>query len=150
MPEQLLNCFIGAAFEQAGKKTVYLDSVRYNFIPEANARLAALQTKKSDTIGDLTLDLAKRLDGNAELSTLKTFPYCQQYFVVHSSNGLTANPLIRQAIREVVNVDDITGRYRHPVAAQPLDAVSRRAPITPARWRRNISTRRTRRKPRSC
>jgi len=91
----------------AGRKTVYLDSVRYNFIPEANARLAALQTKKSDIIADLTLDLAKRLDGNAELSTLKTFPYCQQYFVLHSTNGLTANPLIRQAIREVVNVDDI-------------------------------------------
>ena len=91
----------------AGKKTAYLDSVRYNFIPEANARLAALQTKKSDVIADLTLDLAKRLDGITELSTLKTFPYCQQYFVLHSSNGLTANPLIRQAIREVVNVDDI-------------------------------------------
>jgi peptide/nickel transport system substrate-binding protein len=91
----------------AGKKTAYLDSVRYNFIPEANARLAALQTGKSDVIADLTLDLAKRLDGNAGLSTLKTFPYCQQYFVLHSSNGLTANPLIRQAIREVVNVDDI-------------------------------------------
>jgi peptide/nickel transport system substrate-binding protein len=91
----------------AGKKTAYLDSVRYNFIPEANARLAALQTGKSDVIADLTLDLAKRLDGNAGLSTLKTFPYCQQYFVLHSTNGLTANPLIRQAIREVVNVDDI-------------------------------------------
>jgi peptide/nickel transport system substrate-binding protein len=91
----------------AGKKTAYLDSVRYNFIPEANARLAALQTKKSDVIADLTLDLAKRLEGISELSTLKTFPYCQQYFVLHASNGLTANPLIRQAIREVVNVDDI-------------------------------------------
>src|SRR6201747_2248119 len=66
----------------AGKKTAYLDSVRYNFIPEANARLAALQTKKSDVIGDLTLDLAKRLEGISELSTLKTFPYCQQYFVL--------------------------------------------------------------------
>ena len=93
----------------AGKKTVYVDSVRYTFIPEANARLAALQTKKVDAIADLTLDLAKRFDGNAELTTLKTFPYCQQYFVVHATNGLTANPLIRQAIREVVNVDDITG-----------------------------------------
>ncbi len=91
----------------AGKKTAYLDSVRYNFIPEANARLAALQTKKSDVIADLTLDLAKRLEGISELSTLKTFPYCQQYFVLHATNGLTANPLIRQAIREVVNVDDI-------------------------------------------
>src|SRR5258707_1366169 len=91
----------------AGKKTAYLDSVRYNFIPEANARLAALQTKKSDVIADLTLDLAKRLEGISELSTLKTFPYCQQYFVLHASNGLTANPLIRQAIREAVGVDAI-------------------------------------------
>jgi len=65
--------------------------------------------QKVDAIADLTLDLAKRLDGNAELTTLKTFPYCQQYFVIHAANGPTANPLIRQAIREVVNVDDITG-----------------------------------------
>ena len=90
----------------AGRRPIWTPSATISF-PEANARLAALQTKKSDVIGDLTLDLAKRLDGISELSTLKTFPYCQQYFVLHASNGLTANPLIRQAIREVVNVDDI-------------------------------------------
>ena len=102
----------------AGKKTVYVDSVRYIFIPEANARLAALQTKKVDAIADLTLDLAKRLDGNAELATLKTFPYCQQYFVLHATNGLTANPLIRPGHSRGRQCRRHRRRNRHTVAAQ--------------------------------
>src|SRR3546814_3762830 len=35
------------------------------------------------------------------------FPYCQQYFIVHSQQAPTDNPLIRQAIRSVVAVDEI-------------------------------------------
>ena len=58
--------------------------VRYNFVPEANARLAALQTGKSDVISDLTLDLAKRLEGRPDLSTLKIFPYLPAVFRGHT------------------------------------------------------------------
>lgn len=93
----------------AGKRTAYLDSVRYNFVPEANSRVAALQAGDADVIADIPADLAKRFDGRADVTTLKIFPYCMQVFVVNTQQAPTNNPLIRQAIRSVVSVDEITG-----------------------------------------
>jgi peptide/nickel transport system substrate-binding protein len=93
----------------AGKRTAYLDSVRYNFVPEANARVAALQAGDADVIADIPADLAKRFEGRADVTTLKIFPYCMQVFVVNTQQAPTNNPLIRQAIRSVVSVDEITG-----------------------------------------
>lgn len=92
----------------AGRRTAYLDTVRYKFIPEANSRVAALQTGDIDVAGDIPPDLAKRFDGRPELVPIKVFPYCMQVFIVNSQQGPTSNPLIRQAINAVVGVDDIT------------------------------------------
>jgi peptide/nickel transport system substrate-binding protein len=91
----------------AGRRTAFVDSVRYNFVPEANTRVAALQSGDADVISDVPLDLVKRLEGRPDLTALKVFPYCMQVFVVNTQQGLTKNPLIRQAIEAVVNVDDI-------------------------------------------
>jgi peptide/nickel transport system substrate-binding protein len=93
----------------AGRKTAYLDSVRYNFVPEANARVAALQSGGADVINDVPPALAKRFEGRSDLTTLKIFPYCMQVYVVNTQQGPTMNPLIRQAILAVVNADEITG-----------------------------------------
>jgi peptide/nickel transport system substrate-binding protein len=91
----------------AGRRTAFLDSVRYNFVPEANTRVAALQSGGADVISDVPPDLVKRLEGRPDLTTLKVFPFCMQVFVVNTQQGLTRNPLVRQAIEAVVNVDDI-------------------------------------------
>ncbi len=50
----------------AGKRTAYLDQVRYNFVPEANARVAALQTGDADVVGDIPPELAKRFESRPE------------------------------------------------------------------------------------
>ena len=91
----------------AGRKTVYLDAVRYNFVPEANARIAALQTGEADVIASIPLELAKRLESRKDLEIMTVFPYCQQYLIVHSQQAPTDDPLIRQAIRDAVSVDDM-------------------------------------------
>ena len=90
-----------------GKKEVFVDAVRYNFLPEANARVAAMQTGEADITTALPLDLAKRLEGNDKVTPITVFPYCQQYLIVHSSHAPTDNRQIRQAIREAVNVEDL-------------------------------------------
>src|SRR4051812_31001644 len=59
----------------AGRRTAYLDQVRYNFVPEANARVAALQTGNADVIGDVPRDLAKRFEAQANIKTQQIFPY---------------------------------------------------------------------------
>lgn len=91
----------------AGRRTAYLDAVRYNFVPEANTRVAALQSGGADVISDVPPDLAKRFDGRPELTALKIFPFCMQVFVVNSQQGPTKDPLVRQAISAVVNAEDV-------------------------------------------
>ena len=92
----------------AGKRTVYLDTVRYNFIPEANARVAALQAGDADVVASIPPDLAKRFDGAANIAVQTIIPYCMQVYVVNTQQGPTKNALVRQAIDAVVDVDDIT------------------------------------------
>ncbi len=92
----------------AGRKVAYLDSVRYRFISEANARVAALQAGDVDMAASVLPDLAKRFADNKDLTAQDAFPYCMQVYVVNSAQGPTANPLIRQAIRTVVDVEEIT------------------------------------------
>ncbi|MEP3326214.1 MAG: ABC transporter substrate-binding protein [Nitratireductor sp.] len=90
-----------------GKKAVHVDAVRYNFLPEANARVAAMQTGEADITTSLPLDLSKRLEGAEGVEPVTVFPYCQQYLIVHSSNPPTDNRMIRQAIRQAADVDDL-------------------------------------------
>ena len=91
----------------AGHRTAYLDHLRYNFVPEANARVAALQTGEADFAASIPPDLVKRLEGNKDIEVDTVFPYCQQYFIDHTQQAPTDNPLIRQAIRTAVGVDEI-------------------------------------------
>ena len=91
----------------AGRKTVHLDSVRYNFVPEANARVAALQSGGADYVGTLPPDTARRIDGQPNINLVRVIPFCQQTFVLHSQAAPTNNVLIRQAIQAVINVDEI-------------------------------------------
>ena len=90
-----------------GNKTAYLDTVRYNFVPEANARVAALQAGDVSYISEIPPELAKRLEGAANLAVQKVIPFCQQEFVLHTQNAPTTNALVRQAIAAVVDVDEI-------------------------------------------
>jgi len=92
-----------------GRKTAYLDQVRYNFVPEANARVAALQSGGADVINDIPVALAKRFEGRSDLTTLSIFPYCMQVYVVNTQQGATRNPLVRQAILATVNAEEIIG-----------------------------------------
>lgn len=92
----------------AGRRTVYLDAVKYRFIPEANARIAAIQTGDADVVADIPPALSKRLEGRADVQPVKVFPFCMQVYVLNTQQGLTKNPLIRQAINAVANVDEIT------------------------------------------
>lgn len=91
----------------AGRKTVYLDAVRYDFVADPADRLSALQAGEADAAANLPPDALRRLADRDDIAVLRIFPYCQLVFVTHAGHGPTANPLVRQAIRAVVNVDDI-------------------------------------------
>ncbi|WP_219929561.1 ABC transporter substrate-binding protein [Achromobacter pulmonis] len=91
----------------AGKRTAYVDAVRFNFVPEANARVAAMQTGEALFTSTIPPELAARLKSQKHLQEVTVYPYCQQYLIVHSQQAPTDNVKVRQAIREAVHVDDI-------------------------------------------
>lgn len=91
----------------AGRRTAYLDSVRYNFVPEANTRVAAMQSGGADVMADVPPDLVKRLETRPEIQVLKIFPFCMQVYVVNTQQGATKNPLVRQAISAALNATDV-------------------------------------------
>jgi peptide/nickel transport system substrate-binding protein len=90
-----------------GRKTVYLDSVRYRFVPEATTRIAALQNGEAQLISSVPNELKAKITAQKDLAIREYFPQLGSYIIVNSQKGLTANVLIRQAIAAAINVDDI-------------------------------------------
>ena len=91
----------------AGKRVAYLDSIRYNFIPEPNSRIAALQSGDVDVVAGIPPELAKRFASNPDIEVQTVFPYCMQVFIVNSAQGPTALSKVRQAIAAVVDAGEI-------------------------------------------
>ena len=91
----------------AGKKVVHIDRVRFRFIPEATSRVAGMQAGDVDITVDIPKELTGRLAGRPDVSVGEQFPNGMAFFVLNSSSGPTANPLIRKAIQALVNVDEI-------------------------------------------
>jgi peptide/nickel transport system substrate-binding protein len=91
-----------------GRKTVYLDAVRYRFMPEATTRVAALQNGEAQLISLVPTELSARITERGDLAVREIFPLLGSYVIANSQKGVTANVLIRQAIAAAINVDEIT------------------------------------------
>jgi peptide/nickel transport system substrate-binding protein len=91
----------------AGKKTPYLDTVRYNSVPEANTRIAALQSGDVDFIAQIPADNLKRVEARPDLDVLKVIPFCQHQFIQHAHNAPSDNHFIRQAVAALIDVDEM-------------------------------------------
>jgi peptide/nickel transport system substrate-binding protein len=92
-----------------GRKTVLLAKVRYNFVPEANSRVAALQSGGADVISSVPPELTARFAGNRDITKQESFPYAQAAFFMQTQNAPTNNLLVRRAIQAVVNIEDVIG-----------------------------------------
>jgi peptide/nickel transport system substrate-binding protein len=103
----------------AGRKTVWLDSLRVNFVLEASDRIAALQDGQADAVANLQPESLRRLADDDTIVVQRVFPFCQLVFVTHSGHGPTAQVLVRQAIRAVVNVEDIIAAAGQPARRNP-------------------------------
>jgi len=90
-----------------GRKTVYLDAVRYRFMPEATTRIAALQNGEVQLISSVPAELTGKITERKNLAIREYFPQLGSYIIVNSQKGLTANVGIRRAIAAAINVDDI-------------------------------------------
>jgi peptide/nickel transport system substrate-binding protein len=92
----------------AGRKTAYLDAVNYRFIPEATARVAAMQTSEAQLAGSIPFELRGQIEARPELAIREIFPLGGTYIIVNSQYGLTANVAMRQAIAAAIDIGEIS------------------------------------------
>lgn len=89
-----------------GKKTANVETLRYNFLPEVSARVAAIQAGAAD-IALIDVEQIDRFKGRTDAKIEKVFPGCMHTAILRADQGLTRNVKIRQAIAALVDVEDM-------------------------------------------
>ena len=90
----------------AGRKTAHIETLRYNFLPEASSRIAAIQARTAH-IAEIEAEQIDLIKGRNDLRVEKVFPGCMHTIIMRGDNGLTRDVRIRQAVAAVVDVEDM-------------------------------------------
>jgi peptide/nickel transport system substrate-binding protein len=91
----------------AGRKTVHLDSVRFRFMPEAGARVAALEAGEIHINELIPTPAAQRLKSNRNIKIHEMMPWAFQVIVMNHSQGPMQNLKFRQAIQAALDYEEI-------------------------------------------
>jgi len=90
-----------------GERIAYLDKIVFNYVPEATARIAGLETGKYHVGTEIPLSEADRLERNDEL-VLKAFsPYYKPIYFVNCTEWPTSDPKIRLALRLAADMERV-------------------------------------------
>lgn len=98
------------AFEATGyggRRIAYLDKVVFNYVPEAGARIAGLETGKYDLATEIPLSEASRLGANPKLVSRAFSPYYKPIYFVNCTKWPTSDPKIRLALRVALDMDEV-------------------------------------------
>ncbi|MBM3523114.1 MAG: ABC transporter substrate-binding protein, partial [Alphaproteobacteria bacterium] len=90
-----------------GKKTVWADRVRLRFLPEASARVAALESGQVHFIEDLPPPTVARLKSNPRVAIETIAAFQMPVVYLNHANGPTANLGVRRAIQAALDMDEV-------------------------------------------
>ena len=90
----------------AGRKSVHIETLRYNFLPEVSSRVAAVQAGTAH-LADIEAEQIDQFKGRNDISVERVFPGCMHTIILRGDNGLTRDIKIRQAIAAVVDTEDM-------------------------------------------
>src|SRR5262249_15374690 len=108
-----------------GRKTAYLDEIRWIPMPDVATRVAALESGEVDFADDLQADAYGRIKENAKLKPLVVRPYGWAIGVFNKKEGLMTNQKLRQAIQAAIDVEPVMkGAVGNPLFARLDSALS--------------------------
>ncbi|MBL8690496.1 MAG: ABC transporter substrate-binding protein [Rhodospirillaceae bacterium] len=92
-----------------GKKIPYVDTVTFRIMPEANARLAALETKAAHFSESVPNQAAKRLKDSKDITILKLLPWSMAFTIMNAGpgGGATAKLGVRRAMQAAIDVEEL-------------------------------------------
>jgi peptide/nickel transport system substrate-binding protein len=90
-----------------GKKTAYLNSVTFRFIPEAGARNSALETGEVQVLEQISPTAARRMKSNTSVTSYEMMPWSFQTIFLNANVAPTDNVKVRQAIMAALEDEEI-------------------------------------------
>jgi peptide/nickel transport system substrate-binding protein len=91
----------------AGKKEVFIDTVTFRFMPEAGARVAALQSGEVDLVETVDGPTKKRLETNKAYKIYTALPFSFQIMKFNHAVAPTDNLAFRQAVTAALDMEEI-------------------------------------------
>lgn len=96
-----------AATGYGGHRIAYLDKIVFNYVPEAGARIAGLETGRYHVGTEIPISEAPRLEANPDLELRPFSPYYKPLYFVNCTRWPTSDLRIRQALRVALNMESI-------------------------------------------
>jgi peptide/nickel transport system substrate-binding protein len=90
-----------------GRKTAWLDTVTFRFMPEAGARNAALQAGEVQVLEAIAPTAARRLKDDKNVKIYEVMPWAFQTIFLNAAAAPTNNLKVRQAIQAALDMEEI-------------------------------------------
>jgi len=93
----------------SGKKIAYVDTVTFRIVPEANARVAAMETRAGHFSESVPNQTAKRLKDSKDIQIVTLMPWSMGFAILNAGpgGGGTAKLGVRRAIQATIDADEI-------------------------------------------
>ncbi len=91
----------------AGRKVVHVDTVTFRVVPEASARVAALETRAAHMSEQIPGQAAKRLKDSKDIKVLPLMPWSMAGMIVNAGFGATAQLGVRKAIQIAIDAEEL-------------------------------------------
>jgi peptide/nickel transport system substrate-binding protein len=90
-----------------GKKTPYFDTVTIRFIPEAGARVAALEAGEVDVVDEVDAPAAKRLRDSKTVKVYQLNPLFMLTLWLNANIPPTSDVRVRKAVELALNMEEV-------------------------------------------
>ncbi len=90
-----------------GKKTAYLDTVTFRVMPEAGARVAALEAGEVHLVEQLPVPAARRLESNSGVTVHENMPWAMLTFIYNMKQAPSDTPKLRRAVQIALDMEEV-------------------------------------------
>jgi peptide/nickel transport system substrate-binding protein len=90
-----------------GKRTAYVDRIRFIPVPDASVRVAGVETGEYDVAEDISPDFYSRAKGNAAVQPVIIKPLSWPFIIFNKKEGMFTNKKLREAIAVALDMEPI-------------------------------------------
>ena len=90
-----------------GKRTAYVDRIRFIPVPDGSVRVAGIESGEYDVAEDISPDFYARAKGNPGIQAIIIKPLSWPFIIFNKKEGLFTNKKLRQAIAVALDMEPI-------------------------------------------